>query len=48
MAPHTASATVFFGTMAVVVAVGAFIPVLFAKETVGPLETVTEAVPGLA
>jgi hypothetical protein len=32
----------------VVVAVGAFIPLVFGRETVGQLETVTEAVPALA
>src|SRR5208282_1270289 len=37
--PHTASPTIFFGTILGVVAVGAFIPVLFGKETVGQLET---------
>src|SRR5208282_5946849 len=36
---HTASPTIFFGTILGVVAVGAFIPVLFGKETVGQLET---------
>lgn len=40
--PYTGSATVFFGTIAVVVAVGACIPLLFGKETVGQLELVTE------
>jgi MFS transporter, putative metabolite:H+ symporter len=48
MEPHTGSATIFFGTILVVVALGAFIPVLFGKETVGQLETVTETVPALA
>ena len=48
MEPHTASPTVFFGTILVVVAVGAFIPVVFGRETVGQLETVTEAKPILA
>src|SRR5271166_3791629 len=42
MEPHTGSATIFFGTILVVVAVGAFIPLLFGRETVGQLETVTE------
>src|SRR5271169_1730929 len=46
--PHTASATIFFGTILVVVAIGAFIPVLFGKETVGQLETVTETLPAVA
>jgi MFS family permease len=44
MEPHTGSATIFFGTIFVVVAIGAFIPVLFGRETVGQLETVTEGV----
>jgi MFS family permease len=42
MVPHTGSPTIFFGTILVVVSVGAFIPVLFGRETVGQLETVTE------
>ncbi|HVB17394.1 MAG TPA: MFS transporter [Stellaceae bacterium] len=42
MEPHTASPTIFFGTIFIVVAIGAFIPVLFGRETVGQLETVTE------
>jgi putative MFS transporter len=40
--PHTGSPTVFFGTIAAVVAVGACMPLLFGKETVGQLEMVTE------
>jgi MFS family permease len=48
MIPHTGSPTIFFGTIFVVVAIGAFIPVAFGRETVGQLETVTEAVPALA
>jgi MFS family permease len=48
MAPHTGSATIFFGTILAVVATGALIPVLFGKETVGQLEAVTETVPALA
>ena len=43
--PYTGSATIFFGTIAVIVAIGACVPVLFGKETVGQLETVTETVP---
>jgi hypothetical protein len=34
--------------LAVVALIGAFVPVLFGKETVGQLETVSERVPGLA
>jgi MFS family permease len=41
--PYTGSPTVFFGTILAVVAVGACIPLLFGKETVGQLELVTEA-----
>jgi MFS family permease len=47
MAPHTASPTVFFGTILFAVSIGAFIPLLFGRETVGQLETFTEAVPEL-
>ena len=46
--PHTGSPTIFFGSILVVVAVGAFIPVLFGRETVGQLETVTGGAPALA
>jgi hypothetical protein len=42
--PYTGSATIFFGTIAVVVAIGACVPLLFGKETVGQLEMVTELV----
>jgi MFS family permease len=48
MVPHTGSPTIFFGTIVVVVSVGAFIPLIFGRETVGQLETVTEEVPALA
>jgi hypothetical protein len=44
MEPHTGSPTIFFGTILAVVAIGAFIPVLFGRETVGQLEAVTERV----
>jgi MFS transporter, putative metabolite:H+ symporter len=47
MVPHTGSAVIFFGTIIVMITIGAFIPLLFGKETVGQLETVTEAVPAL-
>ena len=46
--PHTASPSIFFGTMVVVVAVGACIPLVFGRETLGNLETFTEALPELA
>ena len=39
--PHTGSPTIFFGTIMVVVAVGACVPLLVGKETVGQLELVT-------
>jgi MFS transporter, putative metabolite:H+ symporter len=48
MAPLTASPVIFFGTIFVVVAIGAVVPVLFGKETVGQLETVSETDPALA
>ena len=44
--PYTGSPLAFFGTIVVVLLCGAFIPVLFGKETVGQLEAVTE--PGMA
>ena len=46
--PHTASAPIFFGTILVVVAIGAFVPVVFGRETVGQLETVTGEARALA
>jgi len=48
MEPHTGSAPIFFGTIFVVVAIGAFIPIAFGRETVGQLEAVTEGVPAPA
>lgn len=45
---YTASPEVFFGTLLGVVAVGAFLPLLFGRETVGQLETVTDSAVGLA
>ena len=48
MAPHTGSPAIFFGTILVMVTIGAFIPVLFGRETVGQLETVTEGAPAPA
>jgi putative MFS transporter len=46
--PYTGSATIFFGTITVVVAIGACVPLLFGKETVGQLEMVTESSPASA
>jgi hypothetical protein len=43
--PYTGSPAIFFGALAVVASIGAFVPVLFGKETVGQLETVTEGFP---
>ncbi len=40
--PYTGSAVVFFGTIVVVMAVGACFPLMWGKETVGQLELVTE------
>ncbi len=48
MEPHTGSAAIFFGTIIVVVSIGAFIPLAFGRETVGQLEVVTETVPEFA
>lgn len=41
IARHTASPVIFFGTMLVFALMGAFVPVLFGRETVGQLELVT-------
>jgi hypothetical protein len=46
--PHTGSAVIFFGVILVVVGIGAFIPILFGRETVGQLEVITETVPAFA
>jgi len=48
MEPHIGSPVIFFGTILVVVAIGACIPVMFGRETVGQLETITEGVPAAA
>jgi putative MFS transporter len=40
---YTGSPVVFFGTLLVVVGIGAFVPLLFGRETVGQLETVSAA-----
>jgi MFS family permease len=48
MEPHVGSATIFFGTIIAVVSIGAFVPLIFGRETVGQLEAVTETVPALA
>jgi MFS family permease len=45
MEPYVGSPTIFFGAILVVVSAGAFIPVLFGRETVGQLESFTEAIP---
>jgi MFS family permease len=45
LTPYTSSPAIFFGTLAVVAFIGAFVPILFGKETVGQLETVSEGVP---
>jgi MFS family permease len=41
--PYTDSPTIFFGTIVVVMVVGACFPLMWGKETVGQLELVTEA-----
>ncbi len=48
VAPHTGSPVIFFGTMLIVVIIGACIPKIFGRETLGNLESFTEAVPGIA
>jgi MFS family permease len=40
--PFTGSPIIFFGTILIVVAIGAFIPLAFGRETLGQLEAVTE------
>jgi putative MFS transporter len=45
MEPHVGSPVIFFGTILAMVSIGAFIPLLFGRETVGQLETVTERSP---
>jgi hypothetical protein len=44
----TAAPAIFFGTILVVVSIGAFIPVLFGRETIGQLEAFTGAAPEAA
>ncbi len=48
MVSHTASPTIFFGTMIVMVLIGACIPFALGRETLGNLETFTEVLPELA
>jgi hypothetical protein len=48
MASHTGSPSVFFGTMVAMVLIGACIPFALGRETIGNLETFTEALPELA
>ena len=48
MEPHVGSPIIFFGTILAVVSIGAFIPLLFGRETVGQLETVSDGVPAAA
>jgi putative MFS transporter len=48
MAPFVGSPTIFFGTMLMVAAIGAFIPLMLGRETVGQLEIVTETAPEFA
>jgi len=44
MERYTGSPMVFFGTLLIVVGIGAFVPLLFGRETVGQLEAVTAGV----
>jgi MFS family permease len=45
MASHTGSAPIFFGSMVAVVTIGACVPLLLGRETLGNLEASTEALP---
>ena len=47
-APTTGSPMICFDTLGVVASIGAFVPVLFGKETADELETVSEGLPKLA
>jgi MFS family permease len=40
MAPHTGSPTIFFGTMLLFAAIGAFVPIVWGKETTGQIEVI--------
>jgi MFS family permease len=40
MAPHTGSPTIFFGTMLLFAVIGAFVPIIWGKETVGQIEVI--------
>ena len=40
MAPHTGSPTIFFGTMLLFAAIGAVVPIVWGKETVGQIEVI--------
>ena len=40
MAPHTGSPTIFFGTMLLFSAIGAVVPIVWGKETVGQIEMI--------
>jgi MFS transporter, putative metabolite:H+ symporter len=49
MAPHTGSPTIFFGTMLLFAAIGAFVPIAWGKETIGQIEVIAaETVPEFA
>jgi MFS transporter, putative metabolite:H+ symporter len=48
LTPLTGSPAIYFGTILVLVTIGAFIPLLFGRETVGQLETVTGGEPAVA
>ena len=40
MAPHTGSPTIFFGTMLLFAAIGAVVPIVWGKETIGQIEVI--------
>src|SRR5262245_6198896 len=43
--PYVGSATIFFGTITVVVEIGGCVPLLFGRETIAQLEMITETIP---
>ena len=49
MAPHTGSPTIYFGTMLLFAAIGALVPIVWGKETIGQIEVIAaETVPEFA
>ena len=40
MTPHTGSPAIFFGTMLLFAAIGALVPIVWGKETIGQIEVI--------